>query len=138
MSEAQSQWESETGNEPTIADLRAQIEQLEQKLQESREAAKNRLMQSQLKAAAVQAGMIDLDGLKLIDVFRAKPNEYGELLGAADLMMEMKREKPWLFGGYSSSSRANPPPVEPARTKLASEMTAEEYRTARAELVRRR
>lgn len=122
----------------TIADLRAQLEQLEQKLLDANEDGKNRLMQSQLKAAAVQAGMIDLDGLKLVDLSRARLNEYGELEGIEDLMLEVKREKPWLFGGHSSSSRANPPPAQPARAKSASEMSQDEYRAARAELLRRR
>jgi hypothetical protein len=121
-----------------VTELRAKIEQLEQTLRDANEEAKNRLMQSQLRTAAVQAGMIDLDGLKLVDVARAKSNEYGELEGAADLMVEVRREKPWLFGGYSSSSRASPPPAQPVRTKSASEMTQDEYRAARAELLRRR
>lgn len=139
MSEFQSKRAPKTVNaDPTVAELRDQIEQLQQTLLEANEDGKNRLMQSQLRAAAVQAGMVDLDGLKLIDVSRAGPNEYGELEGIAELMAEVRREKPWLFGGHSSSSRANPPPAKPARAKSASEMTHDEYRAARAELLRRR
>lgn len=124
--------------EITIAGLQAEIKRLEQALQSSNETAKKRLMEAQLRAAAVQAGMIDLDGLKLLDFERAKPNEFGELERADELMMELKREKPWLFGGKSSSSRASVPPAQPPRAKLATEMSSEEYRSARAELLRRR
>lgn len=139
MSESQSRLAPERmATDLTMAELRAQVEQLQQTLREATEESKNRLMQSQLRAAAVQAGMVDLDGLKLVDMSRAKPNEYGELENVADLMIEVKREKPWLFGGHSSSSRANPPPAQPARAKSASEMTHDEYRAARAELLRRR
>ena len=122
----------------TMEDLRAEIKRLEQALRDSAESAKDRLMRSQLQAAAMHAGMIDLDGLKLVDAARAKPNQHGELQGAAELMADLRREKPWLFGGNSSSSRVNAPPAQPPRAKLASEMTPEEYRAARAELIRRR
>jgi hypothetical protein len=139
ISEFQSKRASEMIDvDTTVAELRDQIAQLQQLMLQVNEESKNRLMQSQLRAAAVQAGMVDLDGLKLIDVSRTKPNDYGELEGVADFMAEVKREKPWLFGGQSSSSRANPPPAQPVRAKSASEMTDDEYRAARAELLRRR
>lgn len=124
--------------EKTMEDLRGEIERLKQALNESTEAAKQRLMDTQLRAAAVQAGMIDLDGLKLVEVSRARPNQYGELERAGELMAELRREKPWLFGGNHSSSRANVPPAQSPKPKLASEMSPEEYRAARAELIRRR
>lgn len=139
MSDQASQQPSEIPEiDITIEDLRGEIRRLEQALHESAEAARARLIQSQLRAAAAAAGMVDLDGLKLVDPARAKPNQHGELEAAAELMAGLKREKPWLFGGHSSSSRANVPPAQPPRAKLASEMTADEYRAARAELLRRR
>jgi hypothetical protein len=118
--------------------LRSEVERLEQLLKESNEAARGRIMQAQLSTAAIRAGMVDLDGLKLFDFSEAKANEWGEVEGVDRIMAEMKQQKPWLFRGASSSSRANPPPAQPVRTKLASEMTADEYRIARAELLRRR
>ena len=118
--------------------LRSEVERLEQLLKQSNEAARGRIMQAQLSAAAIRAGMVDLDGLKLLDLSEAKANDWGEVEGVDQIMAEMKHQKPWLFRGGSSSSRANPPPAQPVRTKLAAEMTAEEYRIARAELLRRR
>src|SRR6185312_484916 len=48
---------------------------------------------------------------------------------------QLKRDKPWLFGGASSSSPATPPPAQPPRQKRAMEMTDAEYRAARADLL---
>ena len=50
----------------------------------------------------------------------------------AELMAQLRRAKPWLFGGTSSSSPASPPPAQPPRQKLATEMTDDEYRRRRA------
>ncbi len=122
----------------TVADLRAEIERLEQHLKELNEAAKSRVMQAHLSTAAMRAGMVDLDGLKLFDLSAAKANEHGEIEGVDEIMMVMKREKPWLFRGGSSSPRANPPPAQAVRSKNAMDMTRDEYRSARAELLRRR
>ena len=126
------------GLESTVAKLRETIQRLEQSLQDVHASSRTRVVQAELKAAAAQAGMIDPDGLKLVDLARVKANEVGELESADELMSELKREKPWLFTNQSSSSRAAAPPVRPTRSKLAAEMTVEEYRAARAELVRRR
>lgn len=125
-------------DEPTTEDLRVRIDALERQLRDTIEMSQTRLARAELKAVALQAGMIDLDGLKLVDLSHAKLNEHGEVEGGAELMAELKREKPWLFGGASSSSRANPPPAHPPRVKLATEMTPDEYRAARAEVLRRR
>jgi hypothetical protein len=64
------------------------------------------------------------------------PASDGELANAAELMTRFKRAKPWLFGGTSSSSPASPPPAQPPRQKLATEMTADEYRAARAAILK--
>lgn len=121
-----------------VDELRSEVQRLEQLLQESNAASRSRIMKAQLDGAAIRAGMVDLDGLKLLDTSTAKVNEWGEIERVDEIMAEMKRAKPWLFRGPSSSSQANPPPAEPARTKLATKMTPEEYQIARAELLRRR
>ena len=128
----------ETTVEPEELDPRARAEALERQLREATEAAHARVVRAELKAEAVRAGMVDLDGLKLVDLSRVKMNEAGEVEGAAGLMAQLRREKPWLFGGHSSSSRAAPPPSHPPRSKRATEMTLEEWRAARAEMLRRR
>ncbi len=121
-----------------IEELRARTDALEKQLRESNEAARASLVRAELKAEALRAGMVDLDGLKLFDSTALKVSDTGEVDGAAELMARMKREKPWLFASASSSSPTAPPQAAPMRNKRATEMTAEEYRIARAELLRRR
>ncbi len=110
---------------------------LEQRLSALEASLRERLVRAELKAHAVRAGMVDLDGLKLLDASRLALNERDEVEGAAELMAEMRRAKPWLFGGASSSSVASPPPAQAPRAKLATEMTEAEWVAARAEMLRR-
>ncbi len=124
-------------NDP-IVELRARAESLERRLADAEKEAKSRLIRAELKVEAVRAGMIDLDGLKLLDLEGVKFTEDGDLENAAQLMVQFRRAKPWLFGGPSSSSQASAPPSNPPRPKLATEMTNEEYRVARAALLKHR
>ena len=110
---------------------------LEQKLLAMETALRERLMRAELKAHAMRAGMVDLDGLKLLDTSRLTLNERDEVVGAEVLMAEARRAKPWLFGGASSSSSATPPPAQAPRARLATEMNETEWRAARAEMLRR-
>ena len=74
---------------------------LEQRLAALEASLRERLLRAELKAHAVRAGMVDLDGLKLLDTSRLVLNERDEVVGAAELMAETRRAKPWLFGGAS-------------------------------------
>ena len=98
---------------------------------------KARLLQAELRTEAIRAGMVDLDGVKLIDAVRLKVSQSGELVDGAGVMAALKAAKPWLFGRGNSSSAAQAPRGEPPRAKKAMEMTVEEWRAARAELLRR-
>ncbi|WP_298213962.1 hypothetical protein [Acidocella sp.] len=98
-----------------------------------------KIVRAELKAEAIKAGMIDLDGLKLIETDKLNVTETGELKDAAAVLAQLKRAKPWLFpGGKSSSSAATAPRPEPPRPRHANEMSREEWLNARAALVRRR
>jgi hypothetical protein len=121
-----------------LAELRARAEALEQQLTEVQQRTEARLIRAELKAEAVRAGMIDLDGLKLVDLDQVKLTPEGEVQGAADLMTQLRKSKPWLFGSASSSSAATPPPAQAPRQKLATEMTDAEYRAAREALLKLR
>lgn len=121
-----------------LSDLRARAEALERQLTDVQQLAEARLIKAELKAEALRAGMVDLDGLKLIDTTQVKLTADGEVEGAYDLMLQVKKAKPWLFGGASSSSASTPPPARPPRQRLATEMTDTEYRAAREALLRNR
>ena len=121
-----------------VSQLRARAEALERRLAETEQEARLRLIRSELKVEAVRAGIIDLDGLKLLNIDDAEVSVDGELTNAAQLVTRLRRAKPWLFAISSSSSQSSPPPTQPPRTKLATEMSDEEYRAARAELLKHR
>jgi hypothetical protein len=123
-----------------MAELRARADALERQLAELQRQTEGRLMQAELKAEAIRAGMIDLDGLRLVDLPSLKLNDRGEVEGAAAIMQELRKSKPWLFGNTqpSSSSPSNAPPALPPKQKLATEMNDSEYRTARAAILKHR
>ena len=122
---------------PVAADAEDRAAELERRLAELEAATATRLIRAELKAEAVRAGMVDLDGLKLIDIAHLKLDDDGNVAGAAELMRQLRRAKPWLFGGASTSSAASAPPTTPPRPKLATEMTDSEWQSARTELLKR-
>lgn len=122
-----------------LQELRSRAELLERRLTEVQQQAEARLIRAELKVEAIRAGIVDPDGLKLIDITALKLNDSGEFEGAAELISGLKQAKPWLFGGHrSSSSGSMAPPSSPPRQKLATEMTESEWRHARSILLGRR
>lgn len=95
-------------------------------------ASNDRIIRAELKAAALKAGMVDLDGLKLADLSKVTLDDKGEVQGADALMEELKKSKPYLFGAASSSTGKNPPPADPPANKKAKDMTPEELAAAEA------
>ena len=124
--------------EEEVEKLRARTVELEHKLSEVEETARARLIRAELKSHAVRAGIVDLDGLKLIDTEGLSLSAAGELEGAATLISSLRKRKPWLFGDASSSSAATPPVSAPLKTKLATEMSNDEWRAARTDILRHR
>ena len=102
-------------------------------------ALRARLVQAELRTEAVRAGMVDLDGVRLLDASGLALGPDG-VEGAAELVARMRDAKPWLFGrgGTSSSSAGRAPRAAPPKAKTAMEMSEDEWRAARAELLRRR
>ncbi len=128
---------SKAENDP-IEELREKATALEQLLGETRREATARLVRAELKFEAMRAGMVDLDGLKLIDQSKVVLSPAGDVDGVPALIAQLKQDKPWLFAEASSSSPAIPPPAKSPRQKHVSEMTDTEYRAARAALLKRR
>jgi hypothetical protein len=112
-------------------------DQGDEPVQESEEIVKlrdeyqSRLVVANLRTEAVRAGMVDLDGLRLIDISSIRLGNDDKVIGGRKLMDDLRRTKPWLFGVTSSSSAAVAPASQPVRQKTALEMTDEEYAAAR-------
>jgi hypothetical protein len=103
-----------------------------------RDEFQSRLVIANLRTEAVRAGIIDMDGLKLIDLSAVRLDKDDRIVGGQKLMDDLKRNKPWLFGVMSSSSAAIAPASQPVRQKMALEMTNEEYVAARAAVTKYR
>jgi hypothetical protein len=112
--------------------------ELERRLSAQTQEHQARLTQSELKLHAVRAGMIDLDGIKLLDPARIKLTETGEVEAADRLMADLRHDKPWLFRQATTSSLGTAPPSTPLAAKRALEMTHAEWQAARAVLLKRR
>jgi len=111
---------------------------LERRIADMEASHRDRMIRADLKAEALRAGMIDLDGLRLVDVTAVELGEDGQVKGGEALMKSMRRLKPWLFGLASTSSTAAAPPALPPEQKSAMQMSVDEWRAARADILRRR
>jgi hypothetical protein len=117
--------------------LRARIEKLENETQEVFRKTEQRVILAELKVEAMRAGMIDLDGLTFLDFGQVHLGEDGSVADGTELIGRLKLSKPWLFATPSSSSAAKVPSSRPNRQKSATEMSDDEYRIARANIVKR-
>ena len=124
--------------DPVAEDLAARAVMLEARIAELEAATREAAIRGELKAEAVRAGMVDLDGLKLADTSVVTVDERGAVVGAAALMSSLRRAKPWLFGAANSSSTAAVPVAEAPRGRMASEMSHEEWQAGRRALIRQR
>ena len=116
----------------------ARVDALERQMGELRSAHQAALLRVGLRHEALRAGMVDLDGLRLVDPASVTLDAQGELVGAAAMMTELRRAKPWLFGlGAATSSSHAVPPAQPAQVRRAPDMSHDEWQLARAALLRR-
>ena len=127
---------TQTDDSAMSDDWRMRAEVAEAALLQSRSVADERLKHAELKVAAIRAGMIDLDGLKLLDFGRVKLAEDGSVPDAAEIIADLRKSKGWLFGATSSSSVATAPRAQPPRARTAQEMTEAEWRAARTALIK--
>ena len=102
-------------------------------------AANARIIQAELKAHAIRAGMIDLDCLKLLDASKLQLSDDG-IADGENTVANMKRDKPWLFAkaapNHSTSSASPSPKPDPVTTPNAKKMSHEEWQAARARLIK--
>ena len=96
-----------------------------------RDDFESRLVIASLRTEAVRAGMVDLDGLRLIDISAVRLATDDKVIGGRKIMEDLKRSKPWLFPPASSSSASIAPASQPVQAKMALDMTDKEYAAAK-------
>ncbi len=148
---AQSAAVPETFSREYVAELRSESASYRKRAQEaehrareaeakavaSEQAASQRVILAELRTAAVRAGMVDLDGLKLADVEALTLDEAGYVQGADELMESMKKAKPYLFRSVPAASTSSTQPAprkEKPKIKTATEMSGEEWSAKKKEL----
>ena len=130
--------DAETAAEARVTEAKTAAETAaQQRVAESDQRANARIVNAELRLAATKAGMIDLDGLKLLDVTKVTLKEDGTVAGADELITQAKKDKPYLFGTGSTSSTATPPGKTPgAGGKDAMQLTDQEWAAERKRLRR--
>lgn len=114
--------------ETTRTELTGKMTEAEQKAADAAAKAKARSMMADLRIAAKDAGMVDLDGLKLLATDTLKVNDDGDVENAAEVLTALKEAKPYLFGNPQHTSNPSPPPpANNSAPKKGMEMTAEEW-----------
>ncbi len=126
-----------SGEDDAFRALKAHADALERQLHESEARSVMQLRQAELRAEAMRAGIVDIDGLRLLDP-ESLAGGREAAPAASEVIGKLRRDKPWLFGASHSSSGGTAPSAAPVRRRLATDMTIEEWRAARAELLRRR
>lgn len=110
---------------------------------QARQDADARVVRAELKAHALRAGIVDLDGLRLADLSTMKLNAAGEVEGAEALLEALKASKPYLFQATgaqtgTTSQTQKPPTPSPSTGKKASDLTEAEFEAELARLTGRR
>lgn len=108
------------------------LKEAEEKSAEATRKAQERAVNADLKVTAKDAGAHDVaDILALLDRSKIKLDANGDIENAADLIADLKKTKPHLFGTPSTSNPAPAPAPKPAGAKHAKDMTDEEFEAAR-------
>jgi hypothetical protein len=154
--QTQSRPPKETFSKEYVAELRAEndgwqkrhkkaAEQLDklkqetqQRLTQTQQAARERIIRAEMKALALKAGLRDLDCLKLADTSKVTLNEDDTLAGAEDALAALKASKPFLFGesvSHSSQPESSPTPKSAEPTDV-SRLPLDEYEQSKATYLR--
>lgn len=103
----------------------------DERIKAAEEKALARIIKAELKAHAIKAGIVDLDGLKLADLSAIKTDEHGEVQGAEGAIDELRKAKPYLFttttGSAGRAGAGQPPANGDDKPKRATDMTTSEY-----------
>ena len=103
----------------------------EERATKAEQTAQARIIKAELKAHAIKAGILDLDGLALADLAAVKLDDKGEVQGADEAIAALRKAKPYLFTTTTASGGkggdGQPPNGGKPTQKRATDMPPEEY-----------
>jgi hypothetical protein len=105
---------------------------------EAQAKADQRVIDAELRRLADKAGLVDLEGLKLLDTSVVKLDSDGNVVVPEKFFEDAKKAKPWLFATPNSSNTDPTPKPKPGDTKKVTDMSREEWQAARAEQLKKR
>lgn len=134
------------------AQTQAQIDAARAPLQQKVEKINQRILDTELRSSALQAGLADIDLLPLLDRSKVTVDDDGNVTGVAEAVADFKKRKPEYFTGGAGGNRGGqpdntrrqspprndpPPPADnPPKTNVR-DMNPDEYRRHMAGLGRR-
>jgi len=101
------------------------------------EIMNKRLIRSELKAAVLKAGIVDMDAVKMFDISSLEVNEDGDVVGIDDLIDEMREAKDYLFNKEAKDTTSNkktPGDATSPKSKSALDMSDDEFIAGAKEL----
>jgi hypothetical protein len=113
---------------------------LDERIVEMEARARARVLKSEVKAAAIRAGVADFDDLYAVmthsDLLsKVEFDDDGNVMNVGEVIAGLKTAKPHLFAGVSTSSTSTPPQSKPhVVDRPALSMTKEDYERAKARL----
>lgn len=100
------------------AQTQAQIDAAKAPLQQKVEKVNQRILDTELRSSAIQAGLADMDLLPLLDRSKITVDDDGNVTGVAEAVAEFKKKKPEYFGaapGVRGATPADPRRQSPPR-----------------------
>jgi hypothetical protein len=95
--------------EAELTSTKAAREAAEAKITATTSKTQERIIRSELKSLAKEYGMVDLDGLKMLDFSKVELDADDNVIGAEDIIKAAKASKPYLFKDIDTSSKASAP-----------------------------
>lgn len=131
--------EEAKGHRLRAADMEERLKTMEsqaaERLAASEQRAQARIVQVELRAAALRAGIVDVEALRLADISGLSLGEDGEVAGVDALLLQMKQAKPYLFAAINSSTPGSAPTPRSSEGRKATEMSEAEYRQEKARVL---
>ena len=112
------------------------VEEATAKITEAMTGAEKRIIMAEMRAEALKAGIVDIDGLALADLSGVKLDEHGNLTGGAESIAKLKEGKPYLFVEKSSTSSHDKKPEkkDAGKKPTAREMTDDEWKAEKRKI----